>query len=79
MFITELLQVWPVGHMDHNITDWATKLIQVSWNGNLPIRMWHLSLQNHSYYSLLCVKKWQKDEEKYLKNLQKKEGYFETT
>ena len=24
LFITELLLVWPVGHMDHNITDWTT-------------------------------------------------------
>ena len=34
MFITELLLVWPVGHMDPNVTDWATKPIQVSWYGN---------------------------------------------
>ena len=30
MFITELLVVSPAGHMDPNITEWATKPIQVS-------------------------------------------------
>ena len=29
MFITELLLVWPVGHIDPDITDWAIKPIQV--------------------------------------------------
>ena len=36
MFITESLLVWPVGHMDPSVTDWATKPSQVPWNGNLP-------------------------------------------
>ena len=36
MFITELLLVWPAGHMDPNTTDCATKPSQVPWNGNLP-------------------------------------------
>ena len=31
MFITELLPVWPVGHMDSHITDWVTKPSQVPW------------------------------------------------
>ena len=30
MLITELLLVWPVGHMDLNITDWTTKPSQVT-------------------------------------------------
>ena len=42
MFITELLLLWPVGHMDPNITDWATKPTQV------PTWMWRFNLQNHS-------------------------------
>ena len=29
LFITELLLVWPEGHMEPNITDWATKSSQV--------------------------------------------------
>ena len=48
MFITELLLVWPVGHTDPNITNWATKPSQVPWNGNLPTWMWCLNLLNHS-------------------------------
>ena len=36
MFITELLLVLPVGHMDSHITDKVTKPSQVAWTGNLP-------------------------------------------
>ena len=72
MFITELLLVWPVGHMDPNITNWTTKSKQVPWNGNLPTWMWHFNLQNHSCYSLLFVIKWHRNGEKLLKNLQKR-------
>ena len=51
MFVTELLLVWPVGHMDPFLT----------------------------LYSLLCVTKWQRNEVRFLKNLKKWEGNFETT
>ena len=51
MFITELLLVWSVGHMNLHISDCATKPSQVPWNGNPPTRLYH-----HSYYSLLCDK-----------------------
>ena len=37
MFITELLLVWPVDHMDPDITDWVTKPSQLPWAGN---KMW---------------------------------------
>ena len=37
LFITELLLVWPVGHMDRHITDWVTKPSQLPWTGNPPI------------------------------------------
>ena len=47
MFITELLLVSFIGHMDPNITDWATKPSQVPWNGNLPTWIWRLNLQNY--------------------------------
>ena len=48
MFITELLLVWPVGHIDPHITDWITKPSQIPWTGNLPNWMWRLNIQNHS-------------------------------
>ena len=51
VFITELLLVWPVGHMDSLL----------------------------ALYSLLCVKKWQRNEVRFLKNFQKRESHFETT
>ena len=51
MFITELLLVLPVGHMDPLLT----------------------------LYSLLCVTKWQRNGVRFLKNLQKRDGHFETT
>ena len=51
MFITELLLVLPVGHMDPLLT----------------------------LYSLLCVTKWQGNGVRFLKNLEKKDGHFETT
>ena len=56
MFITELLLVWSVGHMNPHISDCATKSSQIPWNGNPPTRLYH-----HSYYSLLCdkvIEKW---------------------
>ena len=65
--------------MDTKITDWATKPSQVPWNSNLPTWMWRINLQNHSWYSLLCVTKWQRNETRFLKNLQKREDQFETT
>ena len=37
MFITALLLVCPVGHIDPHITDWVTKPRQMLWTGNLPI------------------------------------------
>ena len=75
IYITELLIVWTVGYMDSNIIDWGTKPIQLFWNGNLPTWMWCLNLHNQSQYSLLG----QRGGERFLKNLQKGEGHFETT
>ena len=46
--ITELLLVWPVGHMDPHATDWITKPSQVPCTGNQPTWMWRLNLQSHS-------------------------------
>ena len=37
MFITELLLIWAVVHMDPHLTDWVTKPSQVPQTGNLPI------------------------------------------
>ena len=37
MFITALLLVCPVGHIDPHITDWVTKPRQMLLTGNLPI------------------------------------------
>ena len=79
MFITELLLVWPVGHIDPLLRDWATKPSQVPWNGNPPTWMWRLNLQSHSQYSLFCGTKWQRNGNKFLKNLQTKDGHFEIT
>ena len=51
MLITELLLVWPVGHMD-------------------PLLV---------LYFLLWVTNWQRNEMRFLNNLQKREDHFETT
>ena len=75
IYITELLIVWTVGYMDSNIIDWGTKPIQLFWNGNLPTWMWCLNLHNQLQYSLLG----QRGGKRFLKNLQKGEGHFETT
>ena len=48
LFITELLLVQPVVHIDPHITDKVTKPSQVPWTGNLQTWMWHLNLQSHS-------------------------------
>ena len=37
LFITELLLVWSVGHMDPHATDWVTKPSHMPWTGNLAI------------------------------------------
>ena len=78
-FITKLLLVWPVVKMDPHLKDWITKSSQVPWTGNLPSWMWHLNLQSHSQYPLLYVTRWQKNGERFLKDLQKTEGHFEIT
>ena len=77
--VYQSLLVWPVGHMDSHITDWATKPSQVWLTGNLPTWMWGLNLQCHSKYSLLYVTKWQRNGERFLNNLKKREGHVEIT
>ena len=54
MFITELLLVWPVGHMDPNITDWATNPSQMPWNCNLPTWMWCYSSEPFIIFPVVC-------------------------
>ena len=71
LFITELLLVWPVGHRDPNITDWATKPSQVPWNGNLATWMQCLkvrlpSSKKISFYLLQWKKTFKNDEKCFL-------------
>ena len=37
LFITELLLVWPAGHMNPRITHWFTKPSLLPWTGNLSV------------------------------------------
>ena len=52
IFITALLLVWSLGHMDPQVKDWVTKHGQVprvfELVTHLTIWLWRLSLLNHS-------------------------------
>ena len=56
IFITELLLVWPVGHMDLIEKIGPLNQAQVSWNGYLPTWMWHLNLEPFLILSIIFDK-----------------------
>ena len=58
-FITDLLLVWPVDHMDPHITDWVTKPIEVTWTVATYQLECDALTYRAIYKTLYCV--WQSD------------------